>query len=56
MVDVKALKPFHHPVTLKEIKEDPRLQNLALVRQSRLSVMPIDDTSWEILTQMGNAQ
>jgi len=55
MVDVKALKPFHRPVILKEIKGDPRLQHLALVRQSRLSVMPIDDTSWEILMQMGNA-
>jgi predicted RNA-binding protein with PUA-like domain len=48
------LKPFHHPVTLKTIKEDRRLQHLALVRQSRLSVMLIDEESWEILTQMGN--
>jgi len=55
MVDVKVLKPFPRPVTLKEIKGDPRLQHLALVRQSRLSVMPIDDTSWEILMQMDNA-
>ncbi|OJW51105.1 MAG: ubiquinol-cytochrome C reductase [Alphaproteobacteria bacterium 41-28] len=53
MVDVKTVKPFPRPVTLKEIKEDPRLQHLGLVRQSRLSVVPIDEQSWKILTQMG---
>ena len=53
MVDVKTVKPFARPVTLKEIKETPPLQQLALVRQSRLSVMPIDEKSWEILTHMG---
>ncbi|MBY0500857.1 MAG: EVE domain-containing protein [Alphaproteobacteria bacterium] len=54
MVDVKKLKPFSRPVTLSEIKEDARLQNLALIRQPRLSVMPIDKVSWDILNQMGN--
>jgi predicted RNA-binding protein with PUA-like domain len=53
MVDVKTVKPFSRPVTLKEIKEDPRLQHLGLVRQSRLSVVPIDEKSWDTLTQMG---
>jgi len=53
MVDVKTVKPFLRPVTLKEIKEEPRLQHLALVRQSRLSVVPIDEKSWDILAQMG---
>jgi predicted RNA-binding protein with PUA-like domain len=55
MVDVKALKPFYFPVTLKEVKEDPRLHHLSLVRQSRLSVMPIDKTSWDILVQKGES-
>jgi predicted RNA-binding protein with PUA-like domain len=54
MVDVKTVQPFAHPVTLKEIKEDPRFQHLALVRQSRLSVMPIDEKSWKEIVQMGN--
>lgn len=54
MVDVKTVKPFPHPVSLKEIKENPNLQHLSLVRQSRLSVMPIDEVSWDILLQMGN--
>jgi predicted RNA-binding protein with PUA-like domain len=53
MVDVKAVKPFPRPVTLKEIKENSQLQQLALVRQSRLSVMPIDEKSWDILIRMG---
>lgn len=54
MVDVKAVKPLSRPVTLTEIKADPRLQHLALVRQSRLSVMPIDNTAWEVLMRMEN--
>lgn len=54
MVDVKAVSPFSRPVTLKEIKGDSRFQHLALVRQSRLSVMPIDEKSWDMLIQMGN--
>lgn len=53
MVDFKALKPLKTPVTLQQIKEDPRLENLALVRQSRLSVMPIDAKSWKIICGLG---
>jgi predicted RNA-binding protein with PUA-like domain len=41
MVEIKALKAFPKPVTLDQVKADPRLQELALIRQSRLSVMPI---------------
>jgi len=54
MVDVKTKSPFPRPVTLKEIKENSDLQHLALVRQSRLSVMPIDAKSWDILVKLGN--
>jgi predicted RNA-binding protein with PUA-like domain len=53
MVEVKALKPFPKPVTLDQIKADPRLQELALIRQSRLSVMPIDAASWKIICSLG---
>lgn len=49
MVDVKTVKPLAHPVTLTQIKNDPRLQTLALVKQSRLSVMPIEASLWDIL-------
>ena len=53
MVDVKAIKKFTQPVTLKDVKGEPRLQDIALVRHSRLSVMPIDDDSWALICAMG---
>jgi predicted RNA-binding protein with PUA-like domain len=53
MVDVQYVRPFPKPVVLDQIKADPRLQHLALVKQSRLSVMPIDDESWGIICGMG---
>jgi predicted RNA-binding protein with PUA-like domain len=53
MVDVRAVCPVPRPVTLAEIKAEPRLAHLALIRQSRLSVMPIDDEAWELLCAMG---
>lgn len=53
MVEIKALKAFPKPVTLDQIKADPRLQELALIRQSRLSVMPIDAASWKIICSLG---
>ncbi len=54
MVDVKALRPFDTPVTLADIKAEPRLADLALVRQSRLSVLPVDADSWALICRMGN--
>jgi len=53
MVDFKALKPLKTPVTLADVKADERLHNLALIKQSRLSVMPIGDKEWEIICQKG---
>ena len=52
MVDVKAVAAAANPVTLAAIKAEPRLSHLALVRQSRLSVMPVDAKSWDILCKM----
>lgn len=52
MVDVRMVKTLPRPVTLDQIKADPRLQHLSLVRQSRLSVMPIDSESWALLCKM----
>lgn len=52
-VDFRALEPFKTPVTLADIKADERFADLALIRQSRLSVMPIDSTSWKRLCKMG---
>ena len=56
MVDVKALRPFKIPVTLADVKGEPRLENLALVRQSRLSVMPIADDEWRLICAMGKTK
>lgn len=53
MVEVEALKPLASPVTLAEIKADERLQHLALVRQSRLSVLPVDAAAWKIICKRG---
>ena len=53
MVDVKAHKKLKKPVTLATIKADPELAELALVRQSRLSVMPIDAKAWTKIVKLG---
>jgi predicted RNA-binding protein with PUA-like domain len=56
MVDVKAVKKLEQPVTLKDVKGEPRLQDIALVRHSRLSVMPIDDKAWSLICSMGKTK
>jgi predicted RNA-binding protein with PUA-like domain len=53
LVDLEAVKPLRTPVTLAAMKADERLKDLALIRQSRLSVMPIDETAWSIISGMG---
>ena len=53
-VDVKFLKSFAKPVSLEDIKKEKKLSHLSLLKQSRLSVMPIDKLSWKIINQMGN--
>ncbi len=52
-VDFKAGKSLKTPVTLAAIKDDPRFTELALVRQSRLSVMPVSDEHWALIAAMG---
>lgn len=53
MVDVKAVKPVPNPVSLEQIKAEPRLQHLLLLRQSRLSVVPVDADAWKLICTMG---
>jgi len=53
MVDVKADKKLKTPVTLAQVKADPELAGIALVRQSRLSVMPIDAKAWARIVKLG---
>ncbi|MBB42509.1 MAG: ubiquinol-cytochrome C reductase [Rhodospirillaceae bacterium] len=52
MVDVKSLYPVNYPVTLAEIKKEPELQNFALIKQSRLSVVPVSENEWKILCKL----
>ena len=53
-VRVKFEKKFKNPVTLKNIKKIKELQQLPLIKQTRLSVMPIDSKSWKILNRLGD--
>ena len=52
-VTVKFLKKLKKPVKLEEVKKNKELSHLSLIKQSRLSVMPIDSKSWKILNNMG---
>jgi predicted RNA-binding protein with PUA-like domain len=52
-VDMKAVRPMKRPVTLAQIKEDPTLADFALVRLSRLSVMPVSDEQWKYICKLG---
>ena len=56
MVDVGPLFPVPRPVTLQDIKAEPRLADLALVRQSRLSVVPVSAAEWAILLDMAGVE
>jgi len=51
-VTVKFLNKLKKPITLEEIKKNKELSHLSLIKQSRLSVMPIDSKSWKILNKM----
>ena len=54
VVDVKAIKKLKNPVSLDQIKESIKLQDIALVKQSRLSVMPLKKNEWDIIIKMSN--
>jgi len=53
VVDFKAVKPFPRPVTLADIKAEPRLAKMSLVTSMRLSVQPVTDAEWAIVCAMG---
>ena len=53
-VQVRFKKALNRPVSLQNIKKNPNLSNLSLIKQSRLSVMPIDTKSWKIILKMSN--
>jgi len=53
-VDIKAVRPFETPVSLDAIKADPRLADMVLVKNSRLSVQPVTEAEWKIVCALGN--
>ncbi|MBL0890332.1 MAG: EVE domain-containing protein [Gemmatimonadaceae bacterium] len=53
MVDVKAVAKFKTPVTLPDIKADPALANMALIKVSRLSVVPVSAAEWAHICALG---
>ena len=53
-VQVRFNKALDKPVLLENIKKNPNLSNLSLIKQSRLSVMPIDTKSWKIILKIGS--
>jgi predicted RNA-binding protein with PUA-like domain len=56
MVDLTPVMPMKKPVTLAEIKGEPRLAKFALVRQGRLSVLPVSAAEWKLICVMGQTK
>ena len=54
VVDVKAIKKLKNPVSLAQIKENKKLKNIALIKQSRLSVMPIKNIEWKEIIKLSS--
>jgi predicted RNA-binding protein with PUA-like domain len=55
-VDLKAVAPVPKPVTLAAIKAEPRLAEMTLLKQSRLSVPPVTAAEWKLICTMGGAK
>jgi predicted RNA-binding protein with PUA-like domain len=54
-VRVEPVRPLERPVTLAEIKAEPRLAKMELIRQSRLSVAPVRDEEWRVVLELARA-
>ena len=52
-VDIKAVAPMPRPVTLAQCKEDPRLAEMVLVNNTRLSVQPVTEAEWKVICELG---
>ncbi|AUH33680.1 EVE domain-containing protein [Paracoccus tegillarcae] len=51
-VDVRAIEPVKRPVTLDEAKDEPRLKDMILVNNSRLSVQPVTEAEWAVVMEL----
>ena len=56
LVDVKAIEDVPKPVTLAQVKADPRLKTMVLVREARLSVQPVTDAEWKHICKLGGVK
>ena len=54
-VRVEPVRPLERPVTLAEIKAEPRLKDMELIRQSRLSVCPVRSEEWKLVLAMAKS-
>ena len=55
-IDIVPVKKLNRAVTLKEIKQHPELQDIGLIKQSRLSVMPVSDVQFDIIMQLAETK
>jgi predicted RNA-binding protein with PUA-like domain len=56
VVDLKPVKSLKVPVTLEQIKSHPKLKEISLIKQSRLSVMPLTQSEYKIILEMGKTK
>jgi predicted RNA-binding protein with PUA-like domain len=56
LVDVKAVKDVPNPVTLAQVKADPKLKDMVLAREPRLSVQPVSDAEWKHILKLGGVK
>jgi len=56
LVDVKAVKDVPEPVTLAQVKADPKLKGMVLVREPRLSVQPVTEAEWKHICKLGGVK
>ncbi len=56
LVDVKAVKDVPKPVTLADVKADPKLKGMVLVREPRLSVQPVTEAEWKHICKLGGVK
>jgi predicted RNA-binding protein with PUA-like domain len=56
LVDVKAVADVPNPITLQQAKQDPKLAEMVLVKNSRLSVQPVGDAEWKHICKLGGVK
>ncbi|MBF9034968.1 EVE domain-containing protein [Rhodobacterales bacterium HKCCE2091] len=55
-VDIRAVRPFANPVTLADVKADPRLADMVLANNTRLSVQPVSEAEWRVVCELGGVE